>query len=141
MIGSQLSLQESRHTLARRICRGQHGQLRERYHQGVEDQLGALGLVLNATVLWNTIYLDKARAQREAPGRRIPDEILAGFSPLIYEHINFNGRHPSNVSLNTPPELSDDCKGERVLLRPLTRGVDRVDQGGVATGPEAVRRR
>ena len=49
--GSQLSLQESRHALARRIRHGQHGQLRERYHQGMEDQLGALGLVLNATVL------------------------------------------------------------------------------------------
>ena len=57
MIGSQLSLQESRHALARRIRHGQHGQLRERYHEGMEDQLGALGLVLNATVLWNTIYL------------------------------------------------------------------------------------
>jgi Tn3 transposase DDE domain len=60
----------------------------------MEDQLGALGLVLNATVLWNTIYLDKARAQRETAGRPIPDEILAGFSPLIFEHINFDGRYP-----------------------------------------------
>ena len=60
----------------------------------MEDQLGALGLVLNATVLWNTIYLDKARAQRETAGRPIPDEILAGFNPLIFEHINFNGRYP-----------------------------------------------
>ena len=31
MISSQLSLQESRHALARRIRHGQHGQLRERY--------------------------------------------------------------------------------------------------------------
>jgi TnpA family transposase len=94
MISSQLSLQESRHALARRIRHGQHGQLRERYHEGMEDQLGALGLVLNATVLWNTIYLDKARAQHETAGRPIPDEILAGFNPLIFEHINFNGRYP-----------------------------------------------
>ena len=51
MIGSQLNLHESRHALARQIRHGQHGQLREHYRQGMENQLGALGLVLNATVL------------------------------------------------------------------------------------------
>ncbi len=56
---------------------GDYGLLRERYREGMEDQLGALGLVLNCVVLWNTIYMDKARAQRQAAGRPIPDEILA----------------------------------------------------------------
>jgi TnpA family transposase len=60
MIGSQLNLHESRHALARQIRHGQHGQLREHYRQGMENQLGALGLALNATVLWNTLYIDKA---------------------------------------------------------------------------------
>jgi hypothetical protein len=60
---------------------GDHGLLRERYREGIEDQLGALGLVLNCVVLWNTIYMDKARAQRQAAGRPIPDEILAGLTP------------------------------------------------------------
>jgi hypothetical protein len=67
----------------------------------MEDQLGALGLVLNATVLWNTIYLDKARAQHETAGRPIPDKILAGFNPLIFEHINFNGRSHSPAPCST----------------------------------------
>ncbi|MDQ6778305.1 MAG: Tn3 family transposase, partial [Actinomycetota bacterium] len=112
MIGSQLNLHESRHNLARRIRHGQHGQLRERYHQGMEDQLGALGLVLNATALWNTIYMDKGRMQREAAGRPLPDQILAGFSPLIFEHINFSGRYPFNRPvLNRPlrdPDAHED---------------------------------
>ena len=30
----------------------------EPYHAGMEDQLGALGLVLNCITLWNTVYLD-----------------------------------------------------------------------------------
>ena len=33
---------------------------RQRYREGQEDQLGALGLVLNVIVLWNTIYVDAA---------------------------------------------------------------------------------
>jgi TnpA family transposase len=43
MIGAQLNLQESRRQLAKRICFGQRGQLRQHYRQGIEDQLGALG--------------------------------------------------------------------------------------------------
>jgi Tn3 transposase DDE domain len=106
MISSQLNLHESRHALARRIRHSQHGQLREHYRQGMENQLGALGLALNATVLWNTLYIDKAVAERQATGRPIPDEFLAGLSPLIYEHLNFNGRY-----FFARPELDD--------LRPL----------------------
>jgi hypothetical protein len=53
MIGTQLNVQEARHRLARRIAFGNRGQLRQRYREGMEDQLGALGLALNAVVWWN----------------------------------------------------------------------------------------
>ncbi len=55
---TQLNRTESRHSLARALFHGQRGQLRQRYREGQEDQLGALGLVLNAIVLWNTRYQD-----------------------------------------------------------------------------------
>ena len=93
MIGSQLNLHESRHALARHIRHGHHGQLREHYREGMENQLGALGLALNATVLWNTLYIDKAVAEGRAAGRPIPEELLAWLSPLIWDHLNFNGRY------------------------------------------------
>jgi TnpA family transposase len=48
----QLNTHESRHALARRILRGRSGQLYQPYRQCQEDQLGALGLVLNMVVLW-----------------------------------------------------------------------------------------
>jgi TnpA family transposase len=35
----------------------QRGELRQRYREGQEDQLGALGLLMNVVVLWNTLYL------------------------------------------------------------------------------------
>lgn len=56
----QLTVQESRHKLARDICHGKRGQIMRAYRTGQEDQLGALGLVLNAAVLWTTRYLDAA---------------------------------------------------------------------------------
>ena len=50
---TQLNRGESRHAVARAIFHGQRGELRQRYREGQEDQLGALGLVVNAVVLWS----------------------------------------------------------------------------------------
>jgi TnpA family transposase len=49
----QLNKGESRHSLARATYFGQKGEVRQRYREGQEEQLGALGLVVNAMVLWN----------------------------------------------------------------------------------------
>jgi TnpA family transposase len=43
-VNRQLNRQESRHQLARRIYHGQKGEMRKKYREGQEDQLGALGL-------------------------------------------------------------------------------------------------
>jgi TnpA family transposase len=53
-IGRQLTSHESRHSLARTTFHGRRGELRQRYREGQEDQLGALGLVVNILVLWTT---------------------------------------------------------------------------------------
>jgi TnpA family transposase len=89
----QLTIQESRHQLARRIFHGQRGELRQRYREGQEDQLGALGLVLNAVVLWNTRYMDAALAALRACGWSVRDEDVARLSPLGFRHVNFLGRY------------------------------------------------
>ena len=39
---TQLNRRESRHAVARAICHGQRGEIRKRYREGQEDQLGAL---------------------------------------------------------------------------------------------------
>jgi TnpA family transposase len=50
-LGKQLSVQESRHRLARKICHGNAGKIRQAYREGQEDQLAALGLVLNGVAV------------------------------------------------------------------------------------------
>jgi TnpA family transposase len=47
----QLTVQESRHKVDRDVCHGRRGTIHQAYRDGMEDQLGALGLVLNAIVL------------------------------------------------------------------------------------------
>lgn len=46
----QLTVQESRHKLARDICHGKRGAIHQTYRDGTENQLGALGLVLSSIV-------------------------------------------------------------------------------------------
>ncbi|HJS85802.1 MAG TPA: Tn3 family transposase, partial [Acetobacteraceae bacterium] len=92
-IGAQLNLHEGRHQLARKLFHGQRGELRQRYREGQEDQLGALGLVLNAVVLWNTRYMDAALAQLRANGATVREEDVARLSPLGFKHLNVLGRY------------------------------------------------
>jgi TnpA family transposase len=77
----QFSTQKSRPALTRRILHGRRGQLYQPYRQGQEDQLGALGLVLNMVVLWNTSYLDAVLAPAARRGYPVRDEDVARLSP------------------------------------------------------------
>jgi hypothetical protein len=61
--------------------------------QGQEDQLAALGLVLNAVVLWNTRYLDAAVTALREAGTSVKDEDVARLSPLKVKHLNVLGRY------------------------------------------------
>jgi hypothetical protein len=75
------------------VFHGRRGELRQRYREGQEDQLGALGLVVNAIVLWNTLYMDAASNRLRAEGYEVRDEDVARLSPLGFEHINMLGRY------------------------------------------------
>lgn len=89
----QLNRGEGRHQLARTVFHGKRGELRQHYREGQEDQLGALGLVVNAIILWNTIYMDAALDQLRAEGFDVRDEDVARLSPLGFDHINMLGRY------------------------------------------------
>ncbi|HED3123866.1 TPA: Tn3 family transposase, partial [Escherichia coli] len=67
--------------------------LRKRYTDGQEDQLGALGLVTNAVVLWNTMYMQAALDHLRAQGETLNDEDIARLSPLCHGHINMLGHY------------------------------------------------
>ena len=89
----QLNRGEGRHSLARAVFHGQKGELRQRYREGQEDQLGALGLVVNAIVLWNTFYMDRALTSLRATGATVLPADVERLSPLGYRHINVLGRY------------------------------------------------
>jgi TnpA family transposase len=115
----QLNRGEGRHQLARIVFHGKRGELRQRYREGQEDQLGALGLVVNVIVLWNTIYMDAALNQIRSGGFDVRDEDIARLSPLGFDHINMLGRYAFTL-----PDMV--ARGE---LRPLRDPRIRDDEG------------
>ena len=90
---TQLNRGEDRHSLARAVFHGKRGELRQHYREGQEDQLGALGLVVNVIALWNTIYMNAALEQLRAEGYSLKDGDMARLSPIMFDHINFLGRY------------------------------------------------
>ena len=76
--------------------------------------MGALGLVLNMIVLWNSMYMEAALDQLRADGYTVKDEDVARLSPLLHEHINMLGRY----SFSVPDAVAN---GE---LRPLRDPAD-----------------
>jgi TnpA family transposase len=87
------NLQEGRHSLAKHLCHGKQGQLHQRYQHGMEEQLGALGLVLNCVTLWNTVYMDAALARLRTDGYPVADDDVARLSPFPRKHINVHGTY------------------------------------------------
>ena len=114
-INAQQSLTESRHRLARKLFFGQRGELRQAYQGGMEDQLGALGLVLNAVALWTTRYMNAALDQLRAQGYPVLEEDAARLSALVDSHLNVHGSYTF-----TPPNLAG-------RLRPLRDPTTPVD--------------
>ncbi|MEO3863256.1 Tn3 family transposase [Acrocarpospora sp. B8E8] len=96
------NLQEGRHALAEQIFHGRRRELFQRYREGMENQLGALGLVLNCVTLWNTVYIDAALQQLRAQGYPVKDEDVARLSPYMRKHINVHGKYSFAV-----PELAE----------------------------------
>ena len=84
---------------------GHRGQLRQRYREGQEDQLGALGLVVNAIVLWNTRYMDAALNELRAEGFDVRYGDVKRLSPLGHDHINYLGRYQFSTPELPPIQL------------------------------------
>jgi hypothetical protein len=77
----------------------------------MEDQLGALGLVLNCVTLWNTSYIDQALTQLRTEGYPLLPEDVARLSPYMRKHINVIGTYSF-----APPDLGPT--GTRPLRDP-----------------------
>jgi hypothetical protein len=59
----------------------------------MEDQLSALGLVLNCIVLWNTVYLDHTIKNLRDQGYPVLDDDVARLSAFVRAHLGLDGHY------------------------------------------------
>jgi len=111
-----LSYIDTGETYARKICHGRKGELYHRYERGLENQLGALGLVLNSVVLWTTVYLDAAVHQLRVQGYPVLGEDMARLSPFVSRHLGVHGTYSFVLPDLAPGAIRDlrdpDAAGE-----------------------------
>jgi len=117
---TQLNRGEARHDLARDIFYGRRGELRQRYREGQEDQLSALGLAVNGCVLWNTWYMDQIVTMLRNQGVPIHDADLARIWPLKAAHIRMVGRYqftvPEEVAQGAFRPLRDPDAADDIVI-------------------------
>lgn len=94
---TQLNRGEARHSLARAVFYGKRGELHQKYREGQEDQLSALGLVVNAIILWNTRYMGMALDALRECGQPVSDTDSARLSPVGHDHITMLGHYSFDV--------------------------------------------
>lgn len=98
-IASQLNKGEKLHALRGYIHSANRGQLRKRYPEAHLNQANCLNLIINAIIVWNTVYMQAAVQHLRENGQEITDEELSHLSPVRYEHINVHGKYSFDISV------------------------------------------
>ena len=91
IIHAQLNRGESRHALARWLFFANQGEFRISDYEAMMNKASCLGLLSNATVLWNIVQMERIVTDMRADGMAVPDEHLVHVWPLQRRHIVPNG--------------------------------------------------
>lgn len=100
---TQLNKGESRNGLSDIVSYGRKGEMYESYQVAQEEQLGILGLVVNAVVHWNTKYMGVALDLLSEKDFTINEIDVKHLSPLGSEHIIIGGKY----SFIVPREIEE----------------------------------
>ena len=66
------------------------------------EQALCLSIVVNAIIVWNTVYIQDCLDQLRATGELITTSEIQHISPLARQHIHLRGHYPFNLA--TRPE-------------------------------------
>ncbi|MBF0364914.1 MAG: transposase [Oligoflexia bacterium] len=91
-IGKQLNKGEALHSLRQFIFFLNESKIRIAEPEDQQLQADCLNLVINAVVLWNTVYMWLAIKQLKNDGHNVTDDDIAGLFPCRSEHINRLGK-------------------------------------------------
>jgi TnpA family transposase len=98
-IATQLNKGEKLHALRAYIHSANRGMIRKKYPEQHLNQANCLNLIVNAIIVWNTVYMQAAVAHLRETGQEITDEDLSQLSPVRFEHINVHGKYSFDISV------------------------------------------
>ncbi|CAN5723253.1 hypothetical protein BH23CYA1_BH23CYA1_17940 [soil metagenome] len=75
-MGRQLNKGEALHSLRAHLSFANRAELRSPQDVHLLNQVGCLNLLINAIIIWNTVYIDKVVQQLRKDGCEITDEDL-----------------------------------------------------------------
>jgi len=97
-IDIQLNKGEKLHALRGYIHEASRGQIRKKFPEEHLNQANCLNLIVNAVIVWNTVYMQAAITHLRQRGQKISEEELAQLSPVRFEHINVHGKYTFEFS-------------------------------------------
>lgn len=111
-INLQLNKGEQVHDLRQFLHFANEGKIRSHLEEEQINEASCLNLVVNAIILWNTVYMQAIIEQLRQEGYHINDDDFKHLAPARHEHINPYGHYTFNVQ----QELQR--KGLRPLRKP-----------------------
>ena len=97
LINLQLNKGEQVHDLRQFIHFANEGKIRTHLEEDQINEASCLNLVVNAIILWNTVYMQAIIEQLRKEGYKISDEDLRHLGPARFEHINPYGHYTFDI--------------------------------------------
>ena len=97
-VGRQLNKGEQLHALRRAIFYAPEGHVRQRTSEQQGEQALCLSIVVNAIVVWNTVYTQRVLDELRAAGELITSSEIEHISPLAHQHIHLYGHYPFDLA-------------------------------------------
>lgn len=97
VINLQLNKGEQVHDLRQFIHFANEGKIRTHLEEEQINEASCLNLVVNAIILWNTVYMQAIIEQLRKEGYHISDDDLRHLGPARHEHINPYGHYTFNI--------------------------------------------
>jgi hypothetical protein len=97
-VSRQLNKGEQLHALHRAIFYANEGHIRQRTPEQQSEQALCLSIVVNAIIVWNTVYTQRVLHELRAPGELITTSEIEHISPLAHHHIHLYGHYPFDLA-------------------------------------------
>ncbi len=123
-VGRQLNKGEQLHDLRRAVFYANEGHIRQRTPEQQAEQALCLAIIVNAIIVWNTVYIQRVLDELRAGGELITTSEIEHISPLARQHLHIYGQYPFDLA--TRPDGHRPLNSPETLPAPAPKTLNRV---------------